>query len=431
MDNARITLEDHRAMTLPQGQASSHAQLVCRSCSHAGGQMILDLGMQPLANNFLHPEDEKAEEQKFSLKVFVCSQCWLMQLVDVVSPGKLFSDYLYFSSFSDTMLNHAKAAAERYRQEFNLDGNSFVLEAGSNDGYLLKNFKAAQVPYLGIEPASNIAQLANKQGIETRNDFFTLKLAQQLAAENRRADLILGNNVFAHAPATNDFVAGLREALKPSGRIVLEFPYAADFIENSEFDTVYYEHVYYFSLTALLPLFARHGLEIFHVERIAIHGGSLRLFAAHQSAHLVNKSVSDLLAEEQKRGLATLEYYRDFSARSEKIKDDLVALVRKLRAAGKTVAAYGAAAKGSTLLNYCGLGPDDISFVVDRSTFKQGRLMPGTHQPIAAPEQLAARRPDYALLLTWNFGEEILRQQEAYRAAGGKFIIPIPNVRVV
>lgn len=404
---------------------------VCRSCGHIEGPVILDLGVQPLANNFLHPEDEKHAEQKFSLRVFVCSSCWLMQLVDVVSPGKLFSDYLYFSSFSDTMLAHAQEAAARYQREFGLNGGSFVIEAGSNDGYMLKNFKAAKIPYLGVEPASNIARIATDRGIETLNAFFGLELGRRLKAENRSADLILGNNVFAHAPATNDFVAGLRETLKPSGRIVLEFPYAADFIENSEFDTVYYEHVYYFSLTALQPLFARHGLEIFHVERIPIHGGSLRLFAGHAGAQKLQASVATLLAEEKQRGLATLDYYRDFSRRTAKIKDDLVALVKQLRAAGKTVAAYGAAAKGSTLLNYCGLGTGDISFVVDRSTFKQGRLMPGMHQPILAPEKLLEQRPDYAVLLTWNFADEILRQQEDYRAAGGKFIIPIPEVRVV
>src|SRR6266700_1302988 len=256
----------------------------CRSCGSGQGALILDLGLQPLANNLLRQEDLSKAEPKFPLRLAVCQTCWLLQILDLVPPVQLFSEYLYFSSFSDLMLRHAKQAAERYIKEFSLSHKSLVIEVASNDGYFLQNFQAAGVPCLGVEPAANIAKVAREKGIETLVDFFGNEFALQLAASGRKADLILGNNVFAHAPHTNDFVAGLRTLLKPAGRIIIEFPYAADFIEKSEFDTIYHEHVFYFSLTALEPLFQRHGLSIFHVERLGIHGGSLRLFACHNGA---------------------------------------------------------------------------------------------------------------------------------------------------
>ncbi len=280
----------------------------CRSCNSPLGKLILDLGIQPLANNLLRPEDLSRPEPKFPLRLAVCQSCWLLQIVDLVPPVQLFSEYLYFSSFSVLMLRHAKLAAERYVADFGLDAKSLVVEVASNDGYFLQYFKAVGVPCLGIEPAENIAKVAREKGIETLVEFFTQPLAQKLSAAHRQADLILGNNVFAHAPDTNDFVAGLRTLLKPNGRIVLEFPYAADFFEKTEFDTIYHEHVFYFSLTALKPLFERHGLTIFHVERLSIHGGSLRLFAGHAGAHAVQASATALLAEEnpQRHSLARL-----------------------------------------------------------------------------------------------------------------------------
>jgi len=402
----------------------------CRSCGNQHGALVLDLGVQPLANNLLRAEDLAKPEPKFPLRVAVCQSCWLLQILDLVPPVQLFSEYLYFSSFSDALLRHARAAVEKHIAEFGLNAQSHVVEIASNDGYLLQNFVAAKVPCLGIEPAANIAKVAREKGVETLVEFFGHSLAQKLVAEKKPADLILGNNVFAHAPDTNDFVAGLQNLLKPGGRIVLEFPYGVDFIEHTEFDTVYHEHVFYFTLTALQPLFARHGLEIFRVEKLAIHGGSLRLFAGHAGAQGVEVSVKQLLADEQAKGVGALAYYEGFAARVLEIKRTLRELLAQLKQQGKRIAAYGASAKGSTLLNFFELGSETLDFAADRSTYKQGRLTPGTHIPILPPEALLEKRPDYTLLLTWNFADEILGQQKAYRDGGGKFIIPIPRVTV-
>jgi len=411
--------------------APMNVQFQCRSCGGGDGAQILDLGTQPLANNLLRPEDLAQPEPRFPLRLAVCPSCWLLQLTDTVPPVRLFSEYLYFSSFSDTLLRHAREAVERYRGEFGLDSRSFVVEIASNDGYLLQHFVAAGIPCLGIEPAANIAKVARDKGIETLEAFFGLGLARRLAGEGRTADLLLGNNVFAHAPDTNDFVAGLAALLKPAGRIVLEFPYAVDLIEHTEFDTIYHEHVFYFTLTPLRPLFGRHGLDIFRVERLPIHGGSLRLFACHAGAFPVEASVPALLAEEQRKGVNSVRYYESFARQVLAIKRDLCTLLAGLRHEGRRLAAYGASAKGSTLLNFFGLGAETLEFVADRSPYKQGRLTPGTHLPIVPPEALVQRRPDYTLLLTWNFAAEILAQQQAYRDAGGRFILPIPAVQIV
>ncbi|MEI2725296.1 MAG: class I SAM-dependent methyltransferase [Verrucomicrobiota bacterium] len=276
--------------------------LKCRSCGRTAAAPILDLGQQPLANNLLTPADLAKPEPKFPLRLAVCQSCWLLQITDLVPPVELFSEYLYFSSFSDLMLRHAREACAGYLKEFGLNAHSLVVEVASNDGYLLQNFMAAKVPCLGIEPAANIAKVAREKGIETLVEFFGQRIATDLAAKNRQADLILGNNVFAHAPDTNDFVAGLKTLLQPKGRIVLEFPYGADFIEHTEFDTIYHEHVFYFTLTALQPLFERHGLTLFRVQRLPLHGGSLRLFAGHTGAHAVEPSVPNCWP--RKRGKA-------------------------------------------------------------------------------------------------------------------------------
>jgi SAM-dependent methyltransferase len=409
----------------------SATKLQCRSCGAGESKLILDLGLQPLANNLLSTADLGKREPKFPLRLAVCGKCWLMQIVETVPPVTLFSEYLYFSSFSKTMLEHAENAAKQYIGEFGLGKSSLVVEVASNDGYLLGNFVRAGVPSLGIEPAANIAKVAREKGIETLVEFFGPELAGRLASEGRQADLILGNNVFAHVPDINGFAAGVKKLLKPQGTAVLEFPYGIDLIERNEFDTIYHEHVFYFTLTPLLPLFARHGLEVWKVERIPIHGGSLRLFVNHAGARAVTDSVKSLLAEETKKGVSSDKYYAQFADSVHRIKGDLCAKVEELKRAGKRVGAYGASAKGSTLLNFYGLGKDSLEFVADRSTYKQGRLTPGTHIPIVAAEALVEKMPDYTLLLTWNFAEEILQQQAEYRRKGGKFIIPIPKVQVV
>ncbi len=404
----------------------------CRACGSTQGELVLDLGRQPLANNLPRAEDLGKPEPRFPLRLAVCHRCWLLQIVDLVPPTELFSEYLYFSSFSDAMLRHARAAVDQHAAEFGLGADSFVAEIASNDGYLLKNFVARGVPCLGIEPAANIAAVARDNGIDTRVEFFGQRCAQALVAEGKSADLILGNNVFAHAPDTNDFVAGLRTLLKPGGRVALEFPYAGDFVENCEFDTIYHEHVFYFYLIPLLELFSKHGLEIFHVERLPIHGGSLRLYAGRAGEQTVRPSVAALREEEERHGVKTSAFYQDFSARADTIRRDLLALLADLQKQGRRVAAYGASAKGSTLLNF--VNPPDpgvFEFMSDRSTYKQGRYSPGLHVPIVPAEELVARQPDYTLLLTWNFADEILAQQAGYRAKGGKFIVPIPTVRVV
>ena len=426
----------------------------CRACGSHAGRPVLDLGLQPLANNLPRPEDLGRTEPRFPLRLAVCESCWMLQITDIVPPVELFSEYLYFSSFSDAMLRHAKLAAEQHIASEKLHAGSFVVEVASNDGYLLRNFVDAGIPCLGIEPATNIARVATEKGIPTLNRFFTLDLARQLASPPNpggrapspgepnphspppasRADLILGNNVFAHVPDTNDFVAALAALVKPTGRIVLEFPYACDLVEHLEFDTIYHEHVFYFTLTSLIPLFARHGLDVVDVERIAIHGGSLRFSAAPAGSRPVAESVRQLLAEETAKGVASHAYYEAFAGKVHALRTQLLDLLRDLRAQGHRIAAYGASAKGSTLLNFYGIGRnglDALEFVADRSTAKQGRLTPGSHLPIVPPSELLARRPDFALLLTWNFAEEILAQQQAYRTAGGRFILPVPTVRIV
>lgn len=403
----------------------------CRSCGSDQLQPVIDLGSQPLANNLLNPGDIGKVEPRFPLAVSVCTSCWLMQITHIVPPVALFSDYVYFSSFSDQMLRHAREASLRYIDEKQLCPSSLVVEVASNDGYLLKNFVAAGVPCLGFEPAANVAEVARANGVETQCEFFGETTAATVQSTRGGADLILGNNVFAHAPDTNDFVAGLKSLLKPDGWVVLEFPYGVEMIDHVEFDTIYHEHVFYFTLTPLIPLFARHGLEVFHVEKLEIHGGSLRLFACHRGAVSVRASVGALLAEESARGVSSPAYYERFSTRALKVKEDLIHFLREKQASGERVAAYGASAKGSTLLNYVGDAASSLEFIADRSVHKHGKLSPGLHIPIVPAEALQVRQPDYALLLTWNFAAEILAQQSAYRDKGGRFAIPIPDLKVV
>ena len=402
----------------------------CRSCGSNLSLPVIDLGLQPLANNLLRPEDIGKPEPRFPLAVFVCSDCWLMQITDTVPPVDLFSDYIYFSSFSDAMLRHAKAAVQKHIAEKKLGKESFVIEIASNDGYLLKNFVEAGVPCLGFEPAANIAEVARKNGVETHCEFFGQNTAAALREQKGRADLILGNNVFAHAPDTNDFVAGVAELLKPDGWVVFEFPYGVEMIEKVEFDTIYHEHVYFFTLMPLVSLFARHGMDVFHVERLPIHGGSLRFFACKKGAEPIRATVTETLDAETRLGVTGAAYYERFSEQAAKVKADMITFLAEQKAAGKRVAAYGASAKGSTLLNYIGEAAGSLEFIADRSTYKQGRLSPGLHIPILPAEELAARAPDYAVLLVWNFAEEVMAQQQGFRAKGGRFVIPLPKLTV-
>ncbi|MDP1589429.1 MAG: class I SAM-dependent methyltransferase [Prosthecobacter sp.] len=403
----------------------------CRSCGSTRSLPVIDLGLQPLANNLLRPEDLGKPEPRFPLAVFVCGDCWLMQITDTVPPVDLFSDYIYFSSFSDAMLRHARGAVQQHIAEKKLGKDSLVIEIASNDGYLLKNFVEAGVPCLGFEPAANIAEVARKNGVETHCEFFGKATAETLRSQKDQADLILGNNVFAHAPDTNDFVAGAAELLKPDGWVAFEFPYGVEMIDKVEFDTIYHEHVYYFTLTPLIPLFARHGMDVFDVERLPIHGGSLRLYACKKGVEAIRDSVRQTLEAETAQGVSSTGYYRRFSEQAARVKADLIAFFDAQRQSGKSVAAYGASAKGSTLLNYVGDAAKSLEFIADRSTYKQGRLSPGLHVPIVAAEELAARHPDYAVLLVWNFAEEVMAQQHEFRAKGGRFVIPLPQLTVV
>ena len=404
----------------------------CRSCGSTSGREVLDLGLQPLANNLLPvPPEEAGKEPRFPLIVDVCNECFLMQLRDLVPPVTLFSEYLYFSSFSDAMLRHARGAVERHSSEYSLGSESLVVEIASNDGYLLQYFQEKGIPSLGIEPAANIAKVAREKGIDTRVEFFSKALADTLVEEGKQADLILGNNVFAHVPDVNDFVAGIATLLKTNGVAALEFPWGHEMVQHLEFDTIYHEHVYYFNAVALVPLFQRHGLEIFRIEKLPIHGGSLRIHASKAGTRTVESSVDAIIEEETASGASSPVYYEEFSRAVVALKKNLLDLLARLKSQGHSIAAYGASAKGSTLLNYCGIGRETLSFIVDRSTYKQGKFSPGMHLPILPPEALMERHPDYTLLLTWNFAEEILIQQKDYRAAGGRFIVPVPKPTIV
>jgi len=368
-------------------------------------------------------------EPAWPLDLAWCEHCSLVQITETVPPETLFRDYAYFSSFSDTMVQHARAISERLVADRNLDSNCLVAEVASNDGYLLQWYRDAGVPVLGIEPARNIAKVAVEKGIPTVSEFFGRELAQELANKGQQADVIHANNVLAHVPDLNGVIAGFAAMLKPGGVAVIEAPYLKDLIDHVEFDTIYHEHLCYFSLTALNRLFLRHGLEIVNVERLPIHGGSLRVFAQHAGSAEISEAVLELLSEEAE-WVNDAGFYARFGERVDGLREQLLNLLSRLKAENCRIAVYGASAKGSTLLNYFGIGKDLIDYVVDRSTVKQGHYTPGTHLRICSPDHLVEDQPDYCLLLTWNFADEILKQQQQYRERGGQFIIPIPEVRV-
>lgn len=404
----------------------------CRSCGASDLAPILSLGDTPLANALLSAEQLQIPEPVFPLDLVLCTKCSLVQITATVPAEQLFGEYLYFSSFSVTMLRHAQALVQRVVAERKLGEANRVVEIASNDGYLLQNYQKAGVEVLGVEPARNIARVAQEKGIPTVCDFFGAELARRLANEGKRADVIHAHNVLAHVPDLNGVVLGFATLLAEGGVVIVEVPYVKELIDRTEFDTIYHEHLCYFSLTALDSLFRRHGLTIVDVENIAIHGGTLRIFATPSGQRVpVSDAVTELLAAEAKWGVSHAAAYLEFSENVKGIRAHLRSVLCGLKGKGRTVAAYGASAKGSTLLNYAGIGAETLDFVADRSTIKQGRFTPGTHLPIYPAEMLLEAMPDYVLLLTWNFADEILEQQSEYRARGGKFVIPVPDVRVV
>lgn len=403
----------------------------CRACDGTRLARVLDLGETPLANSLVEASRRGEPEPRYPLELVLCESCALLQITETVPPEILFRDYRYFSSFSDTMLKHARAITERLVRDRKLGKDSLAAEIASNDGYLLKNYVEMGVPVLGIEPALNVAKVAEEKGVRTLAEFFGKELGEDLAKKGMRADVIHANNVMAHVPDIRGVLAGVFAFLKDDGVFVMESPYVEPMLEHCEFDTIYHEHLFYWSITALRAVAASVGLEVVDVEHLAIHGGSVRVSMMRKGPKAEpSDAVKKLLAHEESWGVRKAEAYAPFAARVGRLKTELVALLRKLKGEGKTIAAYGAAAKGSTLLNHFGIGKDLLDFVADRSTHKQGRFMPGVDIPIVAPEALLEKKPDYCLLLTWNFADEILAQQSAYRAAGGKFIVPVPEVTI-
>lgn len=406
----------------------------CRFCQAPLQQTFADLGMSPVSNAFLKPDQLNRKEPFYPLHAYVCGECMLVQLEQFESPEAIFNDeYAYFSSYSESWLKHARDYVEHMAGRFRYGKSSFVVEIASNDGYLLQYFVTKGIPVLGVEPSANVAEAARKKGVDTLVRFFGVETARQLAAEGRKADLLLGNNVLAHVPDLNDFVAGMKILLQPGGVITMEFPHLLRLMQGNQFDTIYHEHFSYFSFLTVQKVFARHGLALFDVQQLATHGGSLRIFARHDedTAKAVTPAVEALLAEERAAGLDRLAAYADFAEKVRVTKRKLLAFLIEAKAAGKTIAAYGAPAKGNTLLNYCGVRSDFIDYTVDLSPHKQGMFLPGTHIPVYAPDRILQTRPDYLLILPWNLKQEIMQQMGAIRGWGGKFVLPIPEVTVL
>jgi hypothetical protein len=404
----------------------------CRFCTAPLAHVFVDLGSSPLANSYLTAEQCRRAETFYPLKVFVCGECFLVQLDVQQTPDHIFSDYAYFSSYTDSWVTHARDYADHVVERFGLNGKSTVVEIASNDGYLLQHFVARHIPVLGIEPARNVAAVAEAKGVPTRVAFFGMQLARTLIAEGIRADLIAANNVLAHVPSLNDFVAGIDLLLARRGVATLEFPHLMRLMADNQFDTIYHEHYSYFSFTAVNAVFAAHGLTLFDVEELPTHGGSLRIFARHTDDYSrpVGPRVPALLEREEAAGVRSLATYASFAEQVKRTKRELLQFLIEADRRGRTVVGYGAPAKGNTLLNYCGVGTDFMNFTVDRSPHKQGLYLPGTHIPIYAPEAIAEMKPDYVLILPWNVKEEVMAQMACIRDWGGAFVVPIPEVTV-
>jgi len=405
----------------------------CRHCRAPVDHLFLDLGFAPPSNAYLTEADLNAPERYFPLKLYVCDHCWLVQTEDYAQANELFNrEYAYFSSVSQIWLDHAASYAKMIGRRLNLDDKSFVIEVGANDGYLLKHFVAAGIPCLGIEPTASTAAAAEALGIPIIREFFGKALAERLVAEGKSADLIVGNNVYAHVPDINDFTVGLSVALKPGGTITLEFPHLMRLIEHTQFDTVYHEHYSYLSLQTVSRIFASAGLRVCDVEELTTHGGSLRVYGCHSAdARRATPAVATLLAEEERRGLGDLATYNKFQERADRVKDALVIFLIEQKRAGKRVAGYGAAAKGNTLLNYAGIKQDLLPYVCDAAPSKQGKFLPGNHIPIVSPAALRERRPDTILILPWNIAGEIVAQQSHVCRSGARFVVAIPELRDV
>ncbi len=405
---------------------------VCRFCGAALAHSFADLGMSPPSNSYIRPERADRMEPFYPLHAYVCSECFLVQLQAFQTPEEIFGDYAYFSSYSDTWLEHCRDYTEQMIERFALSRASKVVEIASNDGYLLQYFVAKDIPVLGIEPATNVAKVARDKGIPTEVIFFGEHTARVLRDAGKSADLLLGNNVLAHVPDLNDFVSGLRILLKPAGVVTMEFPHLLRLMEQNQFDTIYHEHFSYFSFLTVQKVFAAHGLELFDVEELGTHGGSLRIFARHREGpHLVMDKVRTLMAAERRAGLDSLQAYTIFAEQVQATKRKLLRFLIDAKQEGKSIVGYGAPAKGNTLLNYCGVRNDFIDYTVDRSPHKQGCLLPGTRIPVYAPERVRKTRPDFLLILPWNLKDEIIEQMSFVREWGGRFVVPIPEVKVI
>lgn len=404
----------------------------CRYCAKPLKKTFVDLGMSPLCQTHIEPDRLNFMEPFFPLHVYVCGGCFLVQLPEHVAPKDIFVEYAYFSSFSDTWLSHARDYAEMMSKRLRLDSRSLVMELASNDGYLLQYFVAKGIPVLGIEPARNVAEVAVRKGIPSVTEFFGRELARRLAAEGRHADLLLGNNVLAHVPDINDFVAGMNILLKRDGVITMEFPHLVKLIDENQFDTIYHEHFSYLSFTTVERVFATHGLTLFDVDELPTHGGSLRIYGRHaeDSSKPVTSRVTTLKESEAGWGVSTLERYEAFGEKVKATKRKILQFLVAAKQAGKSVVGYGAPGKGNTLLNYCGIRTDFLDYTVDRNPYKQGKYTPGTRIPILPPEKIMETKPDYVFVLPWNLKEEVMAQNSFIREWGGKFVVPIPELRV-